>query len=120
MDDSEDSFPDLHQLFLYFNELYFEGLLSHVEVKWSNRMTLCAGLCYYHFKQGFCSIRLSEKLLQFRPKQDFINTLLHEMIHAYLFVTNNNRDHDGHGPEFVKKMVEINDKSGSSISIYHK
>jgi len=26
----------------------------------------------------------------------------HEMIHAYLFVTRNNRDRDGHGPEFTK------------------
>ena len=24
------------------------------------------------------------------------------MIHAYLFVTKNNKDRDGHGPEFTK------------------
>ncbi len=30
------------------------------------------------------------------------------MIHAYLFVTQRIRDHDGHGPEFQKHMDRIN------------
>ncbi len=36
-------------------------------------------------------------------------TLLHEMIHAYMFLTGNrNTGRDGHGPAFVDKMNEIN------------
>jgi hypothetical protein len=77
---------NLHSSFLAFNQLYFDGLLASVEVRWSKRMTLCAGMCYY-YPGGYCSVRLSEPLLKFRPKSDFIDTLLHEMIHAYLFIT---------------------------------
>ncbi|RKP33563.1 SprT-like family-domain-containing protein, partial [Dimargaris cristalligena] len=111
--------PDLHQLFLKYNATYFWGQLHMVEVKWSIRMRLCAGVCSYHSREGFCSIRLSEPLLKFRPVSDMINTLLHEMIHAYLFVTQNNRDRDGHGPEFHKHMDRINQASGSQITVYH-
>ena len=37
-----------------------------------------------------------------------METLLHEMIHAYLFVTDGNDDHDGHGPAFHTHMHRIN------------
>ncbi|XP_023602479.1 sprT-like domain-containing protein Spartan isoform X1 [Myotis lucifugus] len=46
-------------------------------------------------------------------------TLLHEMIHAYLFVTNNDKDREGHGPEFCKHMHRINRLTGANITIYH-
>ncbi|CAG8784011.1 5159_t:CDS:2, partial [Acaulospora colombiana] len=78
----------------------------------------CAGLCRYQ-SGGYCSIRLSEPLLKFRTRQDMIETLLHEMIHAYLFVTKNNRDHDAHGPEFLKHMKRINNEAGTNITVYH-
>ena len=48
-----------------------------------------------------------------------METLLHEMIHAFLFVTDNNRDRDGHGPEFHKHMYRINAATGAAISVYH-
>lgn len=35
-----DPIPDIAQLFLQFNDAYFEGLLAGVEVRWSPRMTL--------------------------------------------------------------------------------
>lgn len=41
------------------------------------------------------------------------------MIHAYLFVTKNNRDRDGHGAEFHKHMYRINEDAGTKISVYH-
>jgi hypothetical protein len=41
------------------------------------------------------------------------------MIHAYLFVTRNNKDRDGHGPEFCKWMNEINQKAGTNITVFH-
>lgn len=39
------------------------------------------------------------------------------MIHALLFVTQNNRDRDGHGPEFCKHMNRINKASGTKITV---
>ncbi|KAG0280173.1 hypothetical protein BGZ96_001655 [Linnemannia gamsii] len=112
-------FKDLHGLFLAFNDLYFESKLSACEVRWSPRMTVCAGLCVYQSTAQYCSIRLSEPLLKFRPESDYIDTLLHEMIHAYLFVTQAIQDHDGHGSDFQLHMNRINKAAGTTITIYH-
>ncbi|XP_023285764.1 sprT-like domain-containing protein Spartan isoform X2 [Seriola lalandi dorsalis] len=114
-----DPSPDVRAMFLEFNDMFFWGKLSGVEVKWSPRMTLCAGVCSYEGRGGLCSIRLSEPLLKLRPRKDLVQTLLHEMIHALLFVTQNNRDRDGHGPEFCKHMNRINKATGTNITIYH-
>ncbi|MBN3314456.1 SPRTN protein, partial [Atractosteus spatula] len=114
-----DPSPDVRAMFLQFNDMFFWGRLAGVEVKWSPRMTLCAGVCSYEGRGGLCSIRLSEPLLKLRPRRDLVETLLHEMIHALLFVTQNNRDRDGHGPEFCKHMNRINKASGTNITIYH-
>ncbi|XP_062293286.1 DNA-dependent metalloprotease SPRTN [Scomber scombrus] len=111
--------PDVRAMFLEFNDTFFWGKLCGVEVKWSSRMTLCAGVCSYEGRGGLCSIRLSAPLLKLRPRKDLVQTLLHEMIHALLFVTQNNRDRDGHGPEFCKHMNRINEATGTSISVYH-
>ncbi|KAI8846850.1 SprT-like family-domain-containing protein [Chytridium lagenaria] len=75
-------------------------------------------MCYY-YKGGYCSVRLSEPLLKLRPKSDYINTLLHEMIHAYLFITQRNTDRDGHGPAFLDLAKRINDSEGTKITVYH-
>ncbi|KAM4693407.1 uncharacterized protein O3C94_004051 [Discoglossus pictus] len=114
-----DPIPDIRALFLQFNDMFFWGKLSGVEVKWSPRMTLCAGVCSYEGRGGLCSVRLSEPLLKLRPRKDLVETLLHEMIHALLFVTHNNKDHDSHGPEFCKHMNRINGLTGAKISVYH-
>ncbi|CAL8317647.1 unnamed protein product [Merluccius merluccius] len=114
-----DPSPDVRAMFLQFNDMFFWGKLGGVEVKWSPRMTLCAGVCSYEGRNGLCSIRLSEPLLKLRPRRDLVQTLLHEMIHALLFVTQNNRDRDGHGPEFCKHMDRINTATGTKITVYH-
>ncbi|KAG8516631.1 SprT-like domain-containing protein Spartan [Galemys pyrenaicus] len=114
-----DPTPDLQALFMQFNDRFFWGQLEAVEVKWSVRMTLCAGICSYEGRGGMCSIRLSEPLLKLRPRKDLVETLLHEMIHAYLFVTNNDKDREGHGPEFCKHMHRINRLTGANITVYH-
>ncbi|XP_077408564.1 DNA-dependent metalloprotease SPRTN isoform X2 [Vanacampus margaritifer] len=114
-----DPTPDVRAMFLEFNDRFFWSKLSGVEVKWSPRMTLCAGVCSYEGRGGLCSIRLSEPLLKLRPRKDLVETLLHEMIHALLFVTQNNRDRDGHGPEFCKHMKRINNDSGANITVFH-
>ncbi|CAH1262530.1 SPRTN [Branchiostoma lanceolatum] len=111
--------PNVHALFREFNATYFWGKLDCVEVKWSPRMTLCAGLCCYEGRGGLCCIKLSLPLLKLRPRKDLVETLLHEMIHALLFVTHNNKDHDAHGPEFLKHMKRINTETGTNISVYH-
>ena len=78
-------FPDVHALFLLYSQLFFFNQLCAVHVRWSKRMTSCAGLCRFQGSGG-CDIALSEALLKFRSKKEVVETLLHEMIHAYLFV----------------------------------
>ena len=114
-----DPTPDLWQTFNTFNENFFNSALVSVSVSWSSRMTLCAGTCSYRPRTGECTIRLSKPLLSLRPRHDFINTLLHEMIHAFLFVKRSNRDHDDHGPSFQAQMRRLNSTIGSKITIYH-
>lgn len=114
-----DPTPNIHTLFVQFNARYFWNMLLPVEVKWSNRMTMCAGVCSFHPRNQQCIITLSAPLLKLRPRKDLVETLLHEMIHGYLFLTNNNRDRDGHGPEFHKHMYRINKEAGTHISVYH-
>ncbi|CAF1414690.1 unnamed protein product [Rotaria magnacalcarata] len=110
--------PEIHILFQQFNHQFFYRKLDSVYVEWSKRMTRCAGICYYR-RGGECRIALSASYLTLRPRKDLVETLLHEMIHAYLFVTHNTRDRDGHGLEFLKHMVRINDATGANITVYH-
>lgn len=114
-----DPTPDIHMLFMAFNERFFWNKLLAVCVSWSKRMTTCAGICSYQSRGGLCSITLSEPLLKLRPRKDLVETLLHEMIHALLFVTNNNRDRDGHGPEFHSHMYRINKEAGWYCILKH-
>ncbi|KAM3716310.1 DNA-dependent metalloprotease SPRTN [Dirofilaria immitis] len=114
-----DPTPNLHALFKQYDDTFFNGALAACEVKWSSRMTLCAGLCSFEKKGKFCSIRLSKPLLQYRPRKDLVETLLHEMIHAYLFLSNGDMDHDAHGPMFQFHMRRINMIARTNISIYH-
>ncbi|GIL77806.1 hypothetical protein Vretifemale_7299 [Volvox reticuliferus] len=113
MDEFEElggEFPDIHALFLHYNDLYFNGvLLGNTTVEWSSkRMTLCGGICKYHPLSG-CQIKLSEPLLKLRPVRDLKMVLLHEMIHAHN-MTQRIRDPDpgGHGPPFLELMNKIN------------
>lgn len=114
-----DPTPNIHALFVKFDKRFFSNSLGMVEVKWSQKMTTCAGICYYHGKNGLCSISLSAPLLSLRPRKDLVETLLHEMIHAYLFVTENRKDREDHGPEFHKHMHRINKETGTNITVYH-
>ena len=118
-DDTNSTNPDIFNLFLKYNYLYFDNKLSGCEVKWSKRMTLCAGLCCYEGHGGLCSIKLSSSLLKYRSTKEMIETLIHEMIHAFLFITVNDRDREGHGDRFKTLMNVINYVSGLNISIYH-
>ena len=64
-------------------------------------MTSCAGICYYD--KGVCRINLSKPLLKLRKEHELLETLIHEMIHAHLFMTkpSYSRDGtDGHGKDF--------------------
>ncbi|GBO98708.1 SprT-like domain-containing protein Spartan [Eumeta japonica] len=74
---------------------------------------------FYEGRGGLCIVALSEPLLKLRPRKDLIETLLHEMIHAFLFIVGGDRDREGHGPIFQSHMHRINNIAGLNISVYH-
>ena len=129
--DSTDPFIDIHNLFALYNTLYFRSLLlPRVEVSWSPRLTLCAGICELvrdpqnGNKYTRIRLKLSEPLLKFRPRADVIDTLLHEAIHAYFFVTTSWRhsrgeDGTGHGEGFLLLADAVNNFGGHGVCFPH-
>ncbi|KAK5165144.1 uncharacterized protein LTR77_009242 [Saxophila tyrrhenica] len=128
---SSDPFLDIHEVFKHYNTLYFRSLLlPRVEVSWSSRLTLCAGICELMQdpsngnKYTRIRLKLSEPLLKFRPRSDMINTLLHESIHAYFFITTSWRhsrgdDGTGHGAGFLLLADAINSHGGYEVTVFH-
>ncbi|XP_065079170.1 DNA-dependent metalloprotease dvc-1 [Ochlerotatus camptorhynchus] len=116
-----DPTPDIHVLFPIFDRKFFQGKLLCVELEWSKRMYSCAGICYQRTNRfgRSCTIRLSEPLLKLRSRKDLVETLLHEMIHAYCFVLGIREGNGGHGPHFKKIMNGINRIAGTNITVYH-
>ncbi|KAH9865668.1 hypothetical protein J1614_009254 [Plenodomus biglobosus] len=123
-------FVDVHELFAHYNVLYFRKLLlPRVEVLWSPRLTLCAGICELSKDPSTGTLtrirlKLSTPLLQYRPRSDTINTLLHEAIHAYFFITTSWRhsrgdDGTGHGVGFQLLADAINNHGNYHVTIYH-
>lgn len=116
-----DPTPDVFALFGQFDEKFFQNRLKCVTLEWSKRMYSCAGICYSrrnHFGMAI-TIRLSEPLLKLRPRKDLVETMLHEMIHAYCFVLKIREGNGGHGPYFKKIMQAINKVAGTNITVYH-
>ncbi|KAJ4353296.1 uncharacterized protein N0V89_005023 [Didymosphaeria variabile] len=103
-------FVDIHELFGYYN-------------------VLCAGICELSKDPTtgkFTRIRLkmSTPLLQYRPRSDTVNTLLHEAIHAYFFITTSWRhsrgdDGTGHGEGFQLLADAINSHGNYEITVFH-
>ena len=100
----------------------FNGTLKNhqVEITWSGRLTSAAGITHYKSKLLMveCDIKLSRPLLQLRPAKSLVETLIHEMIHAYLAVTRDPGS-KGHGPTFKHHMNRINQMTNLDITIYH-
>ncbi|XP_067636324.1 DNA-dependent metalloprotease SPRTN isoform X2 [Eurosta solidaginis] len=116
-----DPTPDVFSLFTAFDDKFFQSRLKCVTLEWSKRMYSCAGICYSRRNRfGMdITIRLSEPLLKLRPRKDLVETMLHEMIHAYCFVLNIREGNGGHGPNFKKIMYAINKVAGTNITVYH-
>jgi SprT-like family len=112
---------DIHAMFEAFNAQFFDNSLNGVYVEYSKKMTRCAGTCTFLGPHGGCRIGLSEPLLSLRPPEDTISTLLHEAIHASLFLKFGvERDSpDGHGPKFLAEAERISDLAGVPITVYH-
>uniref|UniRef100_A0A1A9VRW9 Protein with SprT-like domain at the N terminus n=1 Tax=Glossina austeni TaxID=7395 RepID=A0A1A9VRW9_GLOAU len=113
--------PNIVVLFNHFDNKFFQNRLKCVTLEWGKRMHSCAGICY---SRKYCdekdiTVRLSEPLLALRQRKDLIETMLHEMIHAYCFVLHIRESNGGHGPQFKKIMNAVNKVTGTNITVYH-
>ncbi|XP_054163863.1 DNA-dependent metalloprotease dvc-1-like [Oppia nitens] len=116
-----DPSPNIWHLMRDYDRMFFGSVLAKhcIELSWSSRMTRTAGLCAWSPTTNYCSIRLSLPLLQLRSRKDLVETLIHEMIHALLFVTREDDNHESHGQKFHENMYRINHMSGANITVYH-
>jgi predicted SprT family Zn-dependent metalloprotease len=115
------------------NQRYFCGTLPPIAVVWSRRLTASVGM--FVSRAGPRSawrgntphknreIRLSLPLLT--PllartrygRQELVSTLAHEMIHQWQFDVLKRRPN--HGPDFLRKMTEMNRDGALAVTIYH-
>lgn len=92
-----------------FNKEYFSGILPRPIFKVSVCTTTL--FTYGEFQEAIpgseekCVIRISD--VYEGPEEFFSNTLIHEMIHYYLYFTNN-KDKTSHGPNFRRECRRIN------------
>jgi predicted SprT family Zn-dependent metalloprotease len=97
---------ELQLLFAQYNFVHFDGQIPSFRIAYNARFSNVAGRITY--KPPL--IELSPKHLRGKP-DDLRETLLHEMIHAWLHARGEN---SGHTPTFKRKMRELGLKS-----IYH-
>ncbi|KAI0516290.1 hypothetical protein KFK09_008962 [Dendrobium nobile] len=122
-----ETLPDIQNLFRHYNALYFDDALGACIVNWAPRMRRSIGTCRY-IEAGHCEIHMSKPLLKLRSSSDLKNSLLHEMVHAFLWIKRNNKSRSRHDNYFWAKANEINSScknddqrpcSGYNISDQH-
>ncbi|KAK8928393.1 hypothetical protein KSP39_PZI017234 [Platanthera zijinensis] len=99
--------PDIHELFCHYNSLYFNDDLITCFVSWAPCLTSMASSCDCTV-EGHCEIQLSVPLLKCRSSADLKNILLHEMIHAFMWIVHKINNHSDHGPIFQNKLKSMN------------
>ncbi|XP_037030967.1 sprT-like domain-containing protein Spartan [Bradysia coprophila] len=115
-----DPTPDIQDLFKSLDAKFFDGVLSKngIQLEWSKSIGLYdAGHCVC-VKENLIKISLNERLLKYRTRKNLVETLLHEMIHASLFL-DQDPDSSEHGPSFIKIMNRIYRQTGADVSVYH-
>ncbi|KAH0467779.1 hypothetical protein IEQ34_002812 [Dendrobium chrysotoxum] len=119
--------PDIHELFCYYNSLYFSEALGTCILSWAPCLTSMPASCDC-IEEGLCEIQLSVPLLKSRSSTDLKNILLHEMIHAFLWIIHKNNNHSDHGSKFwnIANLINSNHKdddqrpsTGYHITAHH-
>jgi len=115
------------------NDRYFGGALPPIAVVWSRRLTASVGMFVSRAgprsawrentsaksREIRLSLPLLAPLLADTPygTQELVSTLAHEMIHQWQFDVLKRRPN--HGPDFLRKMTEMNRDGALAVTIYH-
>lgn len=101
---------DLQKEFDYFNRLCFDDSLQSVPMQWGIKRDKLGAVCYTGYKNQpnswiikYLEISLFNKIRY----KDFVDTLVHEMIHVFI-IQNRMRDTGDHGVLFMKEAERIN------------
>jgi predicted SprT family Zn-dependent metalloprotease len=124
----------LMEIWNRLNARYFDGVLPSIALVWSRRLTSSVGMfvsrtgprCSRGDAQAKTSkreIRLSvpllTPLLTRSPfgSNELVSTVAHEMIHQWQYDILKRRPN--HGPDFLRKMREMNRDGTLAITVYH-
>ena len=124
----------LIDMWRHLNVRYFEGALRPIALVWSRRLTSSVGMFVSRAGPRSCwgdqtaktpkreirlSIPLLTPLLAGSPfgKNELLSTLAHEMIHQWQYDILKRRPN--HGPDFLRKMREMNRDGTMGITVYH-
>jgi predicted SprT family Zn-dependent metalloprotease len=117
------------------NARYFDGLLPAIGIVWSRRLTSSVGMFVsrsgprsswnnstakqHSPREIRLSLPLLTPLLSRTPygRNELISTIAHEMIHQWQYDILKRRPN--HGPDFLRKMTEMNRDGHMAITIYH-
>ena len=117
------------------NTRYFDGVLPPIALVWSRRLTSSVGMFVSRIgprsswgdtqasKTSKREIRLSLPLLTslLAPSpfgnNELVSTVAHEMIHQWQYDILKRRPN--HGPDFLRKMREMNRDGALAITVYH-
>lgn len=111
----------IQEKFEYFNNLYFDGTLVMPPIRLTLRYATmgCTKYRVVNDKNGnlvYSDFSIEISVRRDLPEEEYIDTIVHEMIHYYL-LCNNLQDTSPHGILFKTKMNEIMQKYGIRITI---
>jgi predicted SprT family Zn-dependent metalloprotease len=125
--------PELVDIWNDLNDRYFDGALPPIAIVWSGRLTSSVGMFLGQTgprsRRGGMTfakrreIRLSTPLLaplmarSAFGRNELVSTLAHEMIHQWQYDILKRRPN--HGPDFMRKMREMNRDGMLAVTVYH-
>jgi hypothetical protein len=93
---------NVHALVKEYSEKYFKGMLGDIPVKLYKRRSRVYGFFQHNRRTKECSININ--IFMRTSDNELKETILHEMTHAYLYVTNRRFTHT---PMFKAMMLSI-------------
>lgn len=127
---------ELVDIWSSLNARYFDGALPPIDLAWSKRLTASVGMFVCRTgprsawignaaqgtpkRQIRLSLPLLQPLLTRTPygRNELISTLAHEMIHQWQYDLLKRKPN--HGPDFHRKMTEMNRDGELAVTIYHQ
>ena len=110
----------IEQKFNLFNKDYFEGKLPVPEFRVSKNRSRFGAFIIGHLRKRNVSPTKSDiieiSVFMDREEHVFENTLIHELIHMYVYL-NNMLDKTSHGPNFRLMMKKINSHGKHEVKI---